>query len=368
MNDNMLLIKQIADLLAKNVPEIDLIILYGSFAHGLGHELSDYDLIIISDSKKVAWEFILNERPIQTLSLTWEYAEKVLTGEKGNWSTGAGSLANGIIVWEKSSKYRQKLERLIKKVNEGGRYLVKQTINFDDLYSRLWLVEKNIKNNKEENIRLLIWDLAIGICYRLSGLNNQYFLNNWGKQLGEIENFTIKPKNFSQRFEKLITSKPKEALNIAENLVDELHILYKNWLIENMDRPEKTYKEIIADWSSAVEGYHSIKSAYKKKDLIGGIYAATDFTEFMIWAYMVLQNKRWDRNNFYPLDDYIKRLPYTIQKDVKVLLSSNKLDELAKAAENVIEDFRQQLRAKNGKLPIAKTLEEALLFIRVEDR
>jgi len=117
----------------------------------------------------------------------------------GNTSS-AGSLANGIIVWEKSLDYQQKLEKILSKINQGGNAIIKETINFDDLFSKLWLIEKNIKNNKVENIRLLIWDIAIGICHRLAGINNQYYLNNWGKQLREIDKFTIKPNNFSERF------------------------------------------------------------------------------------------------------------------------------------------------------------------------
>ncbi|MFX1573734.1 MAG: nucleotidyltransferase domain-containing protein [Promethearchaeota archaeon] len=367
MNENLQEIKQIAYLLAKNVPEIDLVILFGSFARNLGQELSDYDIMIICDSKKVVWEFMFNERPIQAWSMTWEYAEELVKGKLGCWSTSAGSLANGIVVWEKSLEHRQKLENILSKINQGGITVVKETMNFDDLFSKLWLIEKNIENDKEENIRLLIWDIAIGVCHRLAGLNNQYFLNNWGKQLAEIEKFSIKPNNFTQRFEKLITAKPNKALKIAEELVDDLHLLYKNWLADNMDKPEETYKNIIAEWSSAVEGYYTIKSAAKNNDLNAGIYATTDLTEFFIWSYMVLQNKRWDRNSLYPIDEYIKKLPEVIKTDMEILLMSNKMDELTEAAENILENFRNQLISKNVKLPFAKTLEEGLQFLRVED-
>ena len=367
MNKHLQQINQIAQLLAKNVPEIDLVILYGSFARGLGNELSDYDIIIICDSKRVVWEFMLNERPIQVWSMTWEYAEELVKGEIGCWSTSAGSLANGIIVWEKSLDHQQKLEKILSKINQGGNAIIKETINFDDLFSKLWLIEKNIKNNKVENIRLLIWDIAIGICHRLAGINNQYYLNNWGKQLREIDKFTIKPNNFSERFKKLVTAKPKEALKVAEELLDDLHLLYKDWLAHNMDRSEVTYNDIIAEWSSAVEGYYSIKSAAKKNDLIAGIYATTDLTEFFIWAYMAIQNKRWDRNSLYPIDEYIKKLPSAIKRDMEISLLSNNLDELTNAAESILENFRQQLIAKDAKLPIAKSLEEGLQFLRVED-
>ena len=368
LTDDIQLIKQIAAKIVEQVPEIDLIILYGSFARGLGHELSDYDIILMCDTKKVVWEYILNERVVKAWPMTWEYAEKVVTGKTNVWITAAAAFTNGIVIWEKSKEHRKKLENIKSKVSEGGKQTVENALYwYESNYGRLWLINKNIKTEKLENVRFRIQELANGICYALAGINNQYYLNNWGKQLPEIEEFTIKPENFTERYTEMITAKPVRALKIAEDLLDETQKMLIDWLEKNKPHPSETYKEIVSEWPSVIESLNAIKSTAKKSNIAGGIFAVFDFTEMVFWAYMILQNKIWNRTIFYPMDEYLKKLPNAINKDVEVLLHSNQMDELVRAAENIVQDLQQRLIAKGAKLPIAKTLEEGVQFIQQWD-
>jgi len=364
LTDDMKLIKQIAAKFVEQIPEIDLVILCGSYARGMGHEHSDYDIIVICDTKKVVWEFILNERVIKAWPMTWEQAEKTVIGKTGVWVTAASSLTDGIIVWEKSKEHRKKFENVISKVTEGARVVVENALYwYDSYYGKLWLINKNIKTEKLENVRFRIQELANGICYALSGINNQYYLNNWGKQLPEIEEFTIKPENFTERYTEMITAKPERTLKIAEDLLDETQKMLIDWLEKNKPHPSETYKEIVTEWPSVIESLNAIKSTAKKSNIAGVIFAVFDFTEIVFWAYMILQNKIWNRTIFYPIDEYLKKLPNTITKDVEVLLHSNQMDELVRAAENIVQDLQQRLISKGAKLPIAKSLEEGVQFI-----
>lgn len=368
LTDNTRMLQQIAEAIAENVPEVDLILLYGSFARGLGHELSDYDLIIICDAKKVAWEFILNERPVLAWSMTWKFAEEIVTGEKGFWSTSAGSLVDGIILWEKNDKIRKKFEEIISKASIGSNRVVESVIqHFDSFYGKLWQIEKSIKDNKLENVRLLIWDLANAICHALAGLNNQYYQNNWGKQLSEIENFIIKPDNFKERYIRLVTSEPVKSLKIAEKLTEDIHELLIDWLDKKKPKPDKSFEEIITNWTAAIESLYSIKASAKRNNLTAGIYAVTDFIEFIFWLYMVLSEKRWDRNSFYPIDRYLRELPDTIRKNVEILLFSTQLEELALSTEKITQDLRKQLLTRGALLPEVKSLKEGLQFLRIWD-
>ncbi|NHJ33081.1 MAG: nucleotidyltransferase domain-containing protein [Asgard group archaeon] len=365
MTDNMQLIQQIAEKLAEEAPEIDLILLYGSFARGLGHELSDYDIIIISDKKKVVWEFILNDRVVKAWSMTWVFAEDTVTGKTGLWITAVAALANSIILWERSKKERKKLEEIIARIPEGGKVTLENSLKwFEGNYDKLWRMRKNIKEGKLVNNRLIIQHTANAICYALSGLNNQYFLNNWGKQLSEIEKLEKKPENFSERYTKLLTADPEEALLIAEGLIEDIRKLLLDWLEKNQPHPDETYKEIASEWPSMVEGLNAIKSAAKNQNITAGIIAVADFIEFVFWSYMILENKTWNRSPYYPIDVYLKKLPEEIRKDAEVLLCSVKLDELAKSAERITKDMNQRLLAKGAKLPIAKSLDEGLQFLQ----
>ena len=368
MDKDMLTIEKIAKKLTEIIPEIDIVLLYGSFARGLGHELSDYDIAGICDTKKVVWHFILNDRVVQVGTKTWENVEATITGETGVWLTAAASLANGIILWEKSIEHRRKFEKIISKVAIGGKITIENALNwFDGWYGKFRQISDNIESGKLVNIRFIRQELANAICYALSGINNQYYLSNWGKQLAEIEEFEIKPENFTERYTELITAEPKRALKIAEELTQEIHKLLIDWLEKNRPPPKETYKDIAKEWSGMIEGLNSIKSAAKKADITGGLFSVFDFTEFVFWAYMILQNKTWERNSFYPNDKYLKKLPEAIRKDVEVLLLSTDLEELAKAAEKITKDMHQRLIAKGATLPIAKTLEEAEQFIQQWD-
>ncbi|MCG3254356.1 MAG: nucleotidyltransferase domain-containing protein, partial [Candidatus Heimdallarchaeota archaeon] len=354
--------------LVETVPDIDLVLLYGSFARGLGHELSDYDIIIICDTKKVVWEFILKERVVKAWSMTWEHAEKVVTGKTNVWITAAAALTHGIVLWEKSKEHHKKLEKVIEKVSEGSVTSVEKVLYwYESYYGKLWMINNSIKTGKTENVRFFIQEVANGICYALSGINNQYYLNNWGKQLPEIEEFSIKPENFTERYTEMVTAQPVRALEIAEDLLDETHKLLIGWLEKNKPHSSETYKGIVTEWPSVIEALNAIKSSAKKSNIAGIVFAVFDFTEMIFWAYMILQNKIWNRTIFYPMDEYLRKLPKVIRKDAEVLLYSNQMDELVFAAENITKDLKQRLIAKGAKLPIAKSLEDGAQFIQQWD-
>ncbi|MFX1324480.1 MAG: hypothetical protein ACFE8N_05955, partial [Promethearchaeota archaeon] len=158
-----------------------------------------------------------------------------------------------------------------------------------------------------------------------------------------------------------------KALKIAEKLTEDIHELLIDWLQRNKPKPDKQFEEIITEWTAVVECLYSIKASVKSKNLTGGIYAVTDFTEFIFWLYMVLLEKRWDRNSFYPIDKYLREIPDTIRKDVEKLLYSTQLDELALSTEKITQDLRTQLLTRGAKLPEVKYLDEGMQFLRIWD-
>jgi hypothetical protein len=140
-----------------------------------------------------------------------------------------------------------------------------------------------------------------------------------------------------------------------------------DWLEKNEAKPITTIKEITTEWSSAIESLNSIKSAMKKNNQIAGIYAVSDFTELIFWLYIILSEKSWDRNTFYPIDLYLNKLPESIRKDVETLLFSTQLKDLVDAAENIIYDLKQQFKKRGLKLPVVKSLKDGLKFLRICD-
>ena len=121
--------KEIAEKLLSRVSDIDIILLYGTFALGRGHPRSDYDMIAISDNKEVKWEFVLEDQPICLWSMTWKDVEEVITGKDGSlWSIGVNSITKAVILHYRDEISLSKFNDLKERVSEGGINALKQAI------------------------------------------------------------------------------------------------------------------------------------------------------------------------------------------------------------------------------------------------
>ena len=285
--------KKIAEKLLSKVSDIDIILLYGSLAHGKGHSRSDYDMIAVSDYKEIEWEFLIGKQPICLWSMTWKDIEDLITAKDGKqWSIGVSSLDKAVIVYYRDENVLVKFNQMKIRVSEGGVNALKQSfVNFNSFYGQLWKLEKYIEQNKMLELTFLKWQIFIDLNCTLSALNKKYFLNNWGKQLQEIVNFNILPVEYISRAKKFLLSEPKKALEIASELVKDMRTLMKAELIS--DKKEITIREIASGWSGVIEYLNKSKSAEEKNDLIAGLYAACDNAEYYLWAFQLLQNKNW---------------------------------------------------------------------------
>ena len=170
--------EDIAEILLNVVSDLDLILLYGGLAQGRGHARSDYDMITISDYKKVKWEFIIDNQPINLWSMTWKDVEDVIMGKDGMlWSIGVSSLAKSVILYYKDEKILDKFNNLKERIPEGGINSLEQIIdNFDSLYGKLWRFQKHIKEKNVLELTFLKWNILEGLNCALSALNKKYFL------------------------------------------------------------------------------------------------------------------------------------------------------------------------------------------------
>jgi hypothetical protein len=362
--------KEIAKEFAEEFPEIDLIIAYGSLAQGRVHELSDIDMIAICDEKKVSWEFVLNERPISIWSMTWEKATKIAQGELDPWCMVTTFITTSKILWSKNDKMKEKFAALDKKLPKSNQKAIKRSIqNFRKVYGTLWLLQENIKNNKVLEVNFLVWDIANVLVSILAELNGHAMQNNWGKQQLEISTFSIIPGDFIERYENLITAKPNKVLSIAKELVDDVHILLKNWLKEHeKDQVEIIDRFVESEWSGVIEYYNKLKSAAGKNDIIAARYAATELSEYLLWAYMILNNRKWERNIFYSTEETLLKLSKKIPQNIETLLTSNNPSFLIEAATQAIKSLEEELIIRGANLPYAENLEEAKQFIFQEER
>lgn len=367
MSENDLdIAREIAKILVGKTDSIDLVLLYGSIAQGKGHQYSDFDMIVVSDTEKIVWEFILNNRPISAWPITWDKIEKVLLGKEAIWSVSVTAFTHAQILWSKSKEHEKRFKNLFPKANEGSINLVISSIkDYAELYSRLWLLEENVKQNKFVNAPFLRWNIANHLVHILSGLNNQPLFNNWGKQQDEISKMKILPKNFVKRYEEFLTTEPSKSVEIGKKLVDDVLQLLNTWLDENDNKTNEIPKNIAMEWSGIIEYLKKIRSARINKDLIACKFAATNFVEYTLWAYMIFQNEKWKNTVFYPVDETISKLPRKIQKDVETLLLYDDFDALLEAAKNITLELKKELMDKGIEIPTTNTIKEAEKFIQI---
>ncbi|NHJ39408.1 MAG: nucleotidyltransferase domain-containing protein [Asgard group archaeon] len=367
MSENDFVVAQeIAKIIAGKTKSIDLVLLYGSIAQGKGHQYSDFDMIVVSDSEKVVWEFILNNRPISLWPITWEKIENILLGKEAIWSVSVTAFTHAQILWSKSNEHEKRFNNLFPKAKEGSINVLKSSIkDHTGIYCNLWLLDEYVKQNKLVNTPFLRWNIANHLVHILSALNNQPLFNNWGKQQEEIAKMKTLPKNFVKRYEEFLTIEPSKCVDIGRKLVDEVIQLLKIWIDENYKKTDETPKNIAMEWSGLIEFLNKIRSARINKDLIACKFAATDIARFAFWAYMILQNEKWDVAVFYPADETIGKMPRKIQKEVETLLLSDNFDSLLEAAKNITLDLKDELTNKGIEIPTTNTIKEAEKFIQI---
>ena len=367
MDDLLAIAQEVTDIITKQVKEIDLILVYGGAAQGRGTKYSDIDMIAISENKKVVWEFVIEDKPICLWSISWEKLEGYID-DFNMWSVGASAFINSKVLYSKSKKVLERFEKITKKIAQGGeKALIKSLSRFDEIYGFLWHLQKAIKLKQDLEIRFLIWAIANSIVTVLSSLNNQYLLNNWGKQLQEIANFEKLPNDFINRFTNLVTAEPEEVLDIASDLVDDVNLLCKEWLSEKRKIDEQAIEEIATEWAGFVEYKNKVKSATEKNDIVAGLYAATDNAEMYLWAFTILQGKPWNRTSFYSTEEAVNYLSKNDPENINTLLKSKNLIEIQEATEQLNQSLAEELNLRGMKLPIASSLEDGLQFIQILD-
>lgn len=368
MTESLLLQAQkIAEMVSQKVDKIDIVYLYGGVAQGRSHARSDLDMVAVCDGISVRWQFIMDDRPVNLHSMTWKQLEDTAKGLADAWSVTAGSIVHTKVLWSKSRDMEERFERIQGLTESGGPTAFQRAINsFDSLYGKLWRLQRSIESVDRLDSRFLIWDIANGLVNILAALNNQPLLNNWGKQLHEIEMLEKKPKEFARRYERFVTVEPQDALSIGANLVDEMSLLIREWLTNKRQPFDSDVKEIVISWPTNLEYLNKAFSAIEKNDFPAGYYAASDNAEFNVWAFTLLQRIAWDRRSFFSTNDSISCLPEEVKKHICTLLQSRELTELHTAAKRLTEILSNELVEAGWTLPFTNSLDDALRFLFTE--
>jgi hypothetical protein len=357
--------QEIVDYLVNKVDDIDLIYLFGGLAQGRAHPRSDIEMVTVSDKKIFRWEYVLDDRPIFIWPKSWEQLENIATAKNGHWSVAGASIVHAKVLWQKSVEMKRKFVEIQKKAKSGANDTLRRSINtFDGLYGKLWRIQKAIETERIKDINFLIWDILKEIINSLAALNNQFLLNNWGKQIQELETFKIIPENFIERYLTLLQSPPEKTLQIASDLVDDVNKLLKNWILENQVSFVKDLEEIVTDWPTVLEFQNKAISAAEEEDFSVGLYAASDNAWFDLWAFTALRNIKWNMSCFFSATDELRKLPTDITNNLTILLESKNLFKIQKATCLLADQLRIELKNAGWTLPECSSLEEAFRYVK----
>jgi hypothetical protein len=356
----------ITESLVNKIDGIDLIYLFGGIAHGREHPRSDIEMVAVSNGKFVRWEFILDDRPIFIWPQSWKQLKNISNGKSDYWCVAGASIAHAKILWCISDEKKEKFKKIQEKTKLGAKMALKRSIDsFDKLYGKLWRIQKAIEIGREIDTNFLIWDLIKEITNIIATLNDRFLLNNWGKQCQELQAFKILPSNFIIRYNALIKSKPKEALQIASDLVDDVNKLLKNWISATKATFKEDLEEIVTDWPTVLEFYNKAVTATEQGDLSAGLYAASDNAWFNLWAFTTLRKIKWDKRSFFSASNEIKNLPSDIKNNLSLLLESKNLEVIQKATNHLVEDLRNELEKDGWTIPVCTTIEDAYKFLKI---
>lgn len=354
-------------MVSQKVDKIDLVYLYGGVAQGRSHARSDLDMVAVCDGTSVRWQFIMDDRPVNLYSMNWKQLEDTAKGLSDAWSVTAGSIAHAKVMWSKSRDMEKRFEQIQGFTKSGGPTALQRAISsFDSLYGKLWRLQRSIESVDILGSRFLIWDIANGLVNILAALNNHPLLNNWGKQLHEIEKLDKKPKDFVKRYEMFVTVEPQDALSIGTGLVDKVNLLLRDWLTDNRQSFDSDVKEIVISWPTNLEYLNKAFSATERNEFPAGYYAASDNAEFNLWAFTSLRGVKWDRRCFFSTEESIAYLPEEVKKHMCTLLKSRSLTDLHAAAKRSTEILSNELEADGWALPFADSLDDALQFLHIE--
>ncbi|MFX1475254.1 MAG: nucleotidyltransferase domain-containing protein [Promethearchaeota archaeon] len=367
-NSTLRYAKEIAEFLVEKTQSIDLILAYGSLGRGTTDEFSDFDLLVVSESKRISWNFIWQNRPVSVWTLTWKEAEELVKGHRGVWSVGAALLTHNKILWSKSKESEKRLQALTDYLTEGSQAVLRKTVlGFNSIYGYLWRLQEAVKRNDSLSPAFLVWDIGNALVGILAALNGAPLINNWGRQQAELERFDLLPSDFISRYTKLVTSTPKDALIIASELVDDVYTLVSSWFQTQRVQKAEFIQQVEESWPGNLEYLNKIRRAVSLQDLVAGRYAAVDFAEFAIWFFHGLRERKTEIHRFDKPHELVGQLPPAYQIEIGALLQSQDLERLVEAAAKLTNQMQSEAIAAGATLPLAATLTEAKAFLKISN-
>lgn len=293
------MIEKITEIISKNAKNVDIIVLYGSYARGAETKESDIEFYAVVDSKDkitINFNFLIKEIPIDLWTQEWSVLER-MSNYDGYWSVPAGSLAYGKIIYSKDEESSLRFLNLQKKLNirvHQEKLLLQANKQFHELIGNIGRIQLAKLHEDLMEARTAIWGLIIGIKYILASVNHCFYANNWGKNLEEAYTFTSKPEDFKELINKLINTNNFDTI---EKISLELYENTRKWMISlNKGVKVKEIKYEMLDGETGPLEYNAkLRKACIKGDMPSASYAIEDLQP-LIARDLIKYKRLWDQS------------------------------------------------------------------------
>ena len=350
--------------------QIAIIAVYGSVALGTQSDYSDLDMYAIvdvedSDNPLINWSFIFQDRAVDLWSLDWKDAEELASGIKqysGTWCVAASLFVNCKILYYRSEEDLARfnsLKNVVKQKEKDYKNNIKKAISlFKQLY-KFENVELAKKNNDLLSARWEVWGLINGMCAILSWLNNSYYTKNWGSNLQQVFNLSVKPEGFQEKVTKLAYSNDfDEIMTLGRILIKDVRDLIKIRQLEVLSSFSKLNRN---DFVHIKEYLNKIYAACDKQNILYASYAAT---ELQIWiAELVAQNSGTPANTYeYNLYNEVNKHYNDLDlPDLKEFVSNRDFIGLHKNTKILESKLLEFYNKQEGKVQIFTSLDDLKL-------
>lgn len=207
--------------------QVRLIIVYGSTARGEATPFSDLDILVITADASYQSSFVLQGRPVEIWSMTFEECKKLIITPSLSWGVAVTMFFQNKVLYGDRSILTQ-LQNLYRSLNMEPfiQFCAKNLVYFAEILGKV----KGAAQTKDlVYARWAAYDLANSVAGMVAMINKKYYLNQWGKHMAEILQCKILPEGFEHYYRILWLSSDFDELVAT---INHLHIEFQRILSE----------------------------------------------------------------------------------------------------------------------------------------
>ncbi len=360
--------------LKKFSQDIDLIVVYGSRARGTHSPTSDLEMFAVVENKSktyAEWFFIYKDIPVDFWTKTWEDWEKISINDpadNGGFALQAGTLATCNIVYCKDEETKLRFEKFKDnlKIYSEPREISIEFVNkyFNNMYNFLGKIYfAKVKNDLVE-ARRNAWQIIISNIILLGRINNSYYLNNWGTNIYEAEEFDVVPKNLIADARNLSTEDDfDKLLKTATRVIDKMRLI----LVEIFKKyPLEIDIEFLSTEVSAIEYLYKVRNAALQKDIIAAAYAVFELQPLAAQDLLVHEKKWTKAGQLLHYNEYREKYVDYGFPDFTNAITSQDFEELIKLTNDYEKIYYKFLSENDMKMNSFDNLDDLKVYLNLE--